>query len=131
MHRVAGAGVDRQACVRDTRDERVLVGARAERVLVAPDDEGGSRDVAQLGPKVGFDEVCEDGAPDARGDFQAFRDERVEEGGRDRLRQGALLEFAGEGRIDWIGEGRNRLLPECDDRGVGPVRGERAEEDQT
>ena len=86
----------------DRRGERLRLAAGDEGVAIAPQDERGRRDRACLRRRRGFEEALERRRPDPSGRLAALIDEDVEEGRRQRPRQRALQELAGEGRVDRV-----------------------------
>ena len=77
---MAGAGIHHELCARDRRREGLLLAAEKERILIAPDNEGGGCDFAELPEKSVSNRAASAALHTLRWDLQALLHNGIEQG---------------------------------------------------
>ena len=79
VERVSGAGVHDEARIHDRPCERLLIASRNDRILIAPDDQGGGLDPVELSERIVLQKAFERRSPHPRWDLQVLLCHSLEE----------------------------------------------------
>jgi hypothetical protein len=107
---MSGFGINFQNRAVNFRFEQILLGARKNIFLLAPQNQRRRFDFAERRFVVFCYYASQRRLPDARRQLQTLFDDAVDKLVRQRLRAGADLKIAGEIRVDRVFQIINRLL---------------------